>query len=118
MDNFCEIEIKKKWLFTYTKKQGLLFDLYAWFLLWQSYGWDFNALSHKNVDELSSAMLYTGALSWNRFNGIRVDFTKEEVQKWADNLSVGKMKELGRVLLESMKVMEEIKAGAGVEKKK
>jgi hypothetical protein len=129
MDNFCEIEIRQpdkkvKSLFRTKlikqppKVQGLLFDLYAWFLLWQVYAWDFEALSKKTTDELSSGMLYTGALSWNRFHGVPVDYTKADVEAWIDDIPTGKMKEIGRVLMASMKVMEEIKAGAGVGEKK
>jgi hypothetical protein len=111
MEHYCEIEIKtKKRFFTKIRTQGLLFDMYAWFLLWQVYEWDFEALGKKSPDELSAGMLYTGALSWCKDQGIKVDFTKEDVSKWIDDIPNGKMKEIGRVLTESMKVLEPIQA--------
>jgi hypothetical protein len=64
-------------------------------------------------------MLYTGALSWCKNEGMKVDFTKEEVSGWIDDIPTGKMKEIGRVLMDSMKVLEPIRAaGAKSEKKK
>ena len=120
MEHGCEIEIKTKGrFFTKIRTQGLLFDMYAWFLLWQVYNWDFEALGKKTPDELSAGMLYTGALSYNKDKGIKVDFTREDVVKWIDDIPTGKMKEIGRVLMESMKVLDPIRqAGAAVEKKK
>jgi hypothetical protein len=120
MEHYCEIEIKTKGrFFTKVKTQGLLFDMYAWFLLWQVYEWDFEAIGKKSIDELSAAMLYTGALSYNKDRGIKVDFTREQVQAWIDDIPTGKMKEIGRVLLESMKVLEPIQAaGRKVEEQK
>jgi hypothetical protein len=120
MDHYCEIYVKQKRLFrTVTRKQGLLFDLYAWFLLWQVYEWDFEVSGKKTPDELSTGMLYTGALSWNRLNGIKVGYTQEDVNKWIDEIPTGKMKEIGKTLMLSMQVLEKIKtAGKTVEKKK
>lgn len=118
MEHYCEIEIKRHWPLK-PRRQGLLFDLYAWFLLWQVYEWDFEALGRKTADELSAGMLYTGALSWCKDNGIKVDFTKEQVAGWIDDIPTGKMKEIGKVLMESMKVLDPIRAaGAKGEKKK
>ena len=120
MDYYCEIEVKTKGrFFTKIKTQGLLFDLYAWFLLWQVYEWDFEVLGKKNTDELSSGMLYTGALSYNRFKGIPVDFTQDDVEKWLYDIPTGKMKEIGKTLMLSMQVLEKIKTvGPAGEKKK
>jgi hypothetical protein len=120
MEHYCEIEIKQKGrFFTKITKRGLLFDMYAWFLLWQVYEWDFEALGKKTPDELSAGMLYTGALSYCKENGIKVDFTKEDVDGWIDQIPTGKMKEIGKTLLRSMQVLENINtAGAGGEKKK
>jgi hypothetical protein len=121
MDHYCEIEVKTKGrFFTKIRRQGLLFDLYAWFLLWQVYEWDFETLGRKTPDELSAGMLYTGALSWCKNEGIKVDFTKEDVEGWIDNIPTGKMKEIGRVLINSMQVLDKIRAAGakGDEKKK
>jgi len=120
MENFVEIQVKyKRFGFTRTRKQGLLFDLYAWFLLWQHFGWDFDTIGGKGIDELQSGMLYTGALSYNRLKGERHEFTVADVERWLDDIPVSKMKEISRVLLESTKILEPLKqAGAVVEKKK
>ena len=118
MDNFVEIEIKQKKRFrTVLIKQGLMFDLYAWFLLWQHFGWNFDTIGTKAVDELQSGMVYTGALSYNRYKGIRKEFTIEDCEKWIDELPVRKMKEISKVLMESTKILEPLKA-AGESKKK
>ena len=97
--------------------QGILFDLYAWFLLWEHFGWDFDLLGKRTVDELASGMLYTGSISWCKFHGLPINFTKDDVGRWMDDLSNKKMKEIGKVLTESMKVLEPLKA-AGESKKK
>ena len=118
MDNFVEINVRYKRLgFTRTRTQGILFDLYAWFLLWQHFGWDFDILSKKSPDELATGMLYTGAVSYNRFKGIRVAFIKQDVDKWVDEIPTGKMKEIGKVLMDSMKVLEPIRAADESKKK-
>lgn len=120
MDNFVEIDVKyKRFGFTRKRRQGMLFDLYAWFLLWQHFGWDFSMIGKKPMDELQSGMLYTGALSYDRFKGEKHEFTVEDMERWMNDLPVSKMKEISRALMESTKILEPLaKAGAAVEKKK
>lgn len=118
MDYIVEIEVKyKRFGFTRKRKQGLKFDMYAWFLLWEHYGWSFDTLGQKPLDELQGGMLYTGALSYDRFMGIRREYTIEDVERWINELPVSKMKEISKVLTESTKILEPLKA-AGESKKK
>jgi len=108
--------IKVKSWFLFKRKQGLLFDLYAWHLLWQHFAWDFEEIGKKSIDELHTGMLFTGAVSYNRYKGINRRLTPKDAKRWIDDLSVGKMREISKVLMDSMKFIEPMKA-AGVKKK-
>lgn len=107
-DHYIEIKVKRRIGY---RRQGILFDLYAWFLLWQTYGWDFEAISKMN-SELDAVMIYTGAVSWNKYIGKRVNFDDKDAKRWAEELTVKEMKQIGKVLMDSMKVMERMQAGA------
>ena len=113
MEHLVIIKVKR---FLFKRKQGLLFDLYAWHLLWQHFGWDFDEIGKKSIDELHNGMLFTGAVSYNRYQGIKRKLTPKDVEKWVGDLSVGKMREISKALMDSTKVIEPMKA-AGVKKK-
>ena len=101
------------------KKLGLYFDLYAWYLLYKKYNWNFEALQSKSTEELSNAMLFTGAISWLK-EQVKVDFSEGDIAAWANEVPAKKMREIGNVLLDSMSVFKDMKEkmAAGESKKK
>jgi hypothetical protein len=118
LPHYVEIETKCKrfGILPCKRTRGFLFDMYAWYLLWQSHGWDFEAIRKTSMDDLSVEMLYFGAVAHCKEIGKRIDFTRDDVMEWEDKLTKSKRKELAEVLQNSIPNFE--KDGGGDSKKK
>jgi len=93
MDNplaYCEIRLPGFW----RRRQGFLFDMYAWFKLTELHNVEFGDLSKFNQETIIRDMMYCAALSWNKDQGKRIHYTQADVIGWMENLPSKDVKRL------------------------
>lgn len=122
--HYCEIDVKyRRFGFTRTRKQGFLFSMLAWYLLYEEYGWDFDGMREKGEAELMSKMVYLAAKVANWDKGLPAMFTLADVAGWLDQCNGKDTKLVEQTFKRAMTVIpDEIKergekAQAGSKKK-
>ena len=101
------------------RRQGFLFDMYAWFLLYQELGVGISEIGERNPEELLTDMVYLAGVSYNRSVGKKVRFTKSDVMVWLDRMPNRDVKALGKAFQESITVVSEVvETSQEAEKKK
>lgn len=113
--NYIELKVPGR-----LRKVGFLFDMYAWFLLYQEMGTDLNDISGNDPEKLMGDMIYTSAVSACKEKGRRVRFNRDKVMGWLDKMTNRDVKELGKVFNESITLLNktiEATDGATNEKK-
>ena len=118
LEHYIEVKVPRRcWIFSCKRKQGFLFDTYAWYLLYREYGTDIGEVGKFDPQTLVARMIHTAAISANKEQGKRVAFTGDDVAEWVDAMTNREIKRLGEVFAQSMKVMSEETGGGKGQKK-
>lgn len=106
--HYCEIDVKyKRFGITRTRKQGFLFSMLSWYLLYEEYGWDFDDMREKGEAELMSRMVYLAAKVANFEKGLPALFTMQDVAGWLDQCNGKDTKKVEQTFRRAMTVIPE-----------
>lgn len=119
--HYCELTVGR-WPFR--RSQGFSFDMLAWYLLYDEFGWDFDKIAATDRVEVMSKMVYCAAKSANYSKGKSARFTIKDVGKWMENTRTKESDRMRAVFERSMRVLPSMMAdraakynAAGGEKK-
>lgn len=87
------------------RTQGFAFDMLAWYLLYDDFGWDFEAIGKADRNELLAKMVYSAAKSANIHDGKAFRYTIQEVAGWIADTRTSEFERLRSVFEASMKMI-------------
>jgi hypothetical protein len=82
---------------------GFLFDMYAWFLLFEEFGFDLSDIKQ----EAMRRILYTAAVSAARDQGKRVWFTADDIDRFIETVPTKESNAVITTLKNSQDVIKE-----------
>jgi len=92
---------------------GFLFDMYAWFLLFDEFGFDLSELK----DEASKHIIYCAAVSSCRSKGRKIWFDSKDVNQFLQNTPTKDSTKVKETFKKSQSVIEDFNKKIGVKKK-
>lgn len=111
------IEIKvRRWKLLPKVRLGFLFDMYAWFMLFDEFGVDIEQLKGSGAKNI----LYAAAVSAAKEKGRNVWFTTEDIERFIENATTKESNQVIKTLRDSQTVVQEFseKMKTGTEPKK
>lgn len=103
------------------KKLLFDFDMMAWFILYQDFGWDFEEIGRQPSEKLMTFLLLSASKSYCIKSGKKFNLTLEKLVKILENSKTAESERLKIVFAQSSRAIpEEIneKMGSGSVKKK
>ncbi len=80
---------------------GLLYDMYAWFLLNEKYQLDINNSAVKDPEVFMVNITHCAAISYARETRKKIWFEREDVVRWLDNIKRGDLKRIQQTIEKS-----------------
>mgnify|MGYP001822074461 CR=1 FL=1 len=111
--HYTEIRVRR-WRLWPKVQLGFLFDMYAWFLIWDEFGIGLSELK----DDAANKILYCAAVSAARAEGRKVWFTEKDVRRFIEQSTTKESNQLTQTLIKSQKVVTEFAEKAKGSKKK
>ena len=116
--HYCEIKVHR-WKLLPKVRIGFLFDMYAWFLMYDTDKIDLADTGKMKPGDLIAAMIYAGAVSWSKDLGRRQWFTRTDIDRFIENVSKREFETIQATFLNSFAEMsKKLPIQDEIEKKK
>lgn len=111
--HYTEIRVRR-WRFWPKVRIGFLFDMYAWFLLFDEFGIELDNLK----DQASKQIMFAAALSSARNTGKKEWFNADDIVKFLEDIPARESNKVLKTFRESQTVIAEFNERIKGEKKK